>query len=631
MHCVDERAIALQDRELKPAQIAVAILLISVMTMLLSVALQPGAFTTSIGSLIERPLALLLNWLPIALTIVLGYFVLGNPFWGSAAPSLIWLILSYANLLKIEGRDDALVPADIALIREALTAASSYNLDLHLPLLLSVVAYIAVLTALGFFIKAPKLRFVVRLALSGIMLALLALSLTFVYPNKDIYNNFSVPSRYNIPSVFNTLGFNYCFLYNLNLYPVDKPEGYNKTEVEEWIDEYANSAVNDNEASDATTAPNVIMVMGEAFSDLSNEDVFCWESENENPIYKYNLLTKSDRAISGHIVVSNISAGTANTEFDILTGMPTNMISDATTSSFRVINRSTPTIASALSTTCYSTAFLHPGNSWFYNRSSVYRHFGIEDQTFINDFEHKSTIADGLITDEAFLEQLKDEIEGNQSPQFIYSVSIQNHQAYTYKKYADETAPAPVSAELSDKAMEYLSVYLRGAEDTSEMVYELAKYIDTLSEPTVLVFFGDHLPNLGENNLAYSELGLSVGNTDTPTNTLSAYETPYLIYGNTAYCATTDFQSDVKALELPSNNLINSNYLGAMVLELIGQTELDPYFDFLNEARRVLPVFRERENVYMAGDGTISSEISNELYSNVIKKIDWWEYYRLRG
>ena len=599
------------------------ILALSVISGLFSVGIQPGDYQQSIQDILDRDPLIYLNLFPILATIILAYFVSGNVFWGASVSSLIWLILSYINLLKIEGRDDALVPADIGLAKEALNAATSYSLNLHLGLLIGILLYCGVLLALGFFLKSPNPHYLIRIGSSVGVIGIFALMMIFVYPSKELYNSFPVPSQYNIPSVFNTLGFNYCFLHNANLYPVDKPEGYSKATVEQWAEEYTVPQVI------PTVKPNIIMVMGEAFSDLSNDEVFDWQTEQDNPAYLYNHLTQSEQAISGHIVVSNIAAGTANTEFDILTGMPTTMVGEGTTSSFRVVHKSIPTVASALKEVGYETRFMHPGYSWFYNRSSVYRYFGIEQQTFNDAFDlEKDTIA-GLVSDKAFLRQLKTEIEQGGYPQFIYSVTIQNHQAYNYAKYPDPTDPVPLKKEISEEGMEYLSVDLRGVQDTSEMLYELVDYLEQSDEPTLLIFFGDHLPNLGSDYLAYRELGLSVGQDGTPEEIFSSYETPFLIYANTAYCASTDFTAAKENLQLSNEALINNHYLGAMTLELAGFEGLDPYFDFLNDARRILPAFREGEKVYLS-DNAFSDTVPNEICADIIGKIDWWEYYRLK-
>ena len=599
------------------------ILLFTLSTTVLSVAVQPGSVYQSLYDIISRPITVFLNTFPILILVALGYFIAGNVFYGASVTSLIALLLSYVNLLKIEGRDDAFVPADIPLFREAMSAASSYDLDLHIPLLLFLIFYCALIFTIGVFIKTPRPRVWWRVASGVVVAAAFLLSMKFVYPDKDRYNELiaTTPAMYNIPSVFNTLGFNYCFLYNVNLYPVDKPEGYSDAQIKNWEKEYAKTPA-------GTDSPNIIMVMGEAFSDISNEDVFAWENDEQNPAYKYNLLANSERAVSGHIVVSNIAAGTANTEFDILTGTPTTMLSDTTTSSFRVVNKPVSTVASVLRDKGYSTAFMHPGDSWFYNRSSVYKYFGVDNQTFIEAFDINVDTTGGLVTDEAFLRELKKVIANNNSPQFVYSVTIQNHQSYSYAKYADISPAVPLDRPISDMSMEILSTYMRGVRDTSEMIYQLAEYLDTLSEPTLLVFFGDHLPNLGDS--VYNELGLPMANALSTEDVLATYTTPYMIYGNTAYCDSHDMQAVANDCQIQQGGTVNNIYLGAMTLDLAGFSGADPYFDFLNYARRELPVFRTKENAYQLKDGTFTDALTDPSHLDIIKKIDHWQYYKIR-
>lgn len=599
------------------------ILLVTLMTTVLSVAVQPGSVYQSLYDIVSRPITIILNTFPVLVLVTLGYFISGNVFYGASVTSLIALLLSYVNLLKIEGRDDAFVPADIPLFREAMSAASSYDLDLHIPLLLFLIFYCGIIFAIGIFLKTPRPRIIWRVASGVVVVTAFLLSMKFVYPDKDRYNKLieTTESMYNIPSVFNTLGFNYCFLYNVNLYPVDKPDGYSDAQVKEWEKEYAKTY----EESDS---PNIIMVMGEAFSDISNDDVFAWENEEQNPAYKYNLLANSDRAVSGHIVVSNIAAGTANTEFDILTGTPTTMLSDTATSSFRVVNKPVTTVASVLRDKGYSTAFMHPGDSWFYNRSSVYKYFGVDNQTFNEAFDKNVDTTGGLVTDEAFLRELKKVIAGNKSPQFVYSVTIQNHQSYGYSKYADIPPAVPLKTQISDASMEVVSTYMRGVRDTSEMIYQLAEYLDTLSEPTLLVFFGDHLPNLGDG--VYNELGLPMADAVGTKDVLATYTTPYMIYGNTAFCENRDMRSLAETHEITQGGRINNIYLGAMTLELAGFSGADPYFDFLSYARRELPVFRTKENAYQLKDGSYTDTLTDPKHLDIVKKIDHWQYYKIR-
>lgn len=608
---------------MKPWLTVLALFGVSGFITLFSVWIQPGSFVESMRTFYHQPLLIPLNWFPALVLTAIAYFLTKNLFWGAAISGGVLSLLSYINLLKIEGREDPLIPSDITLIREAINAVGEYQLYMHYGKLLAIAALVAVAVVLGCYIKSSCLRRPWRLLCAAATLVVFLLSVQFVYRDKDLYNSFSVPYAYNIPSVFNTLGFNYCFLYNYDLYPVDKPEGYSKGEVEEWIE-------SDTDAYEIPEVqPNVIMVMCEAFTDLSAEDMFDY-TEEDNPLRDYYTVANSDRAVSGHIVVSNYGAGTANTEFDVLTGMQTNMIGEGTTSSFRVIRKETTSIASLLAENGYSTFFMHPGQSWFYNRTSVYNRLGISDQIFVdafNETDYKGT----MISDEAFLDELKQDLQTRlieaDDPLFAYTVTIQNHQSYTYSKYPDKPEDVPLTVEVSDSTMETLSVYMEGIRDSSAMLLELTEYLDAIDEPTVLVFFGDHRPNIGT---ADTELGLSFNQFDTTENTVSTYSTPYLIWSNQAYADAVDLDAAYERLQLPENGLLSDNYLGAVVLQLIGGTGQDAFFDYLNALRLELPVICYRESTYCLGDGTHTNTLTADQQA-LIDKLSKWTYYNLKG
>ena len=149
------------------------------------------------------------------------------------------------------------------------------------------------------------------------------------------------------------------------------------------------------------------MVMCEAFTDLPNASAFTY-TEEENPIAAYNRLAES--TLSGHLIVSNTGAGTANTEFDVLTGMMTNRIGTGTTSAFRTVHRNTDSIPRMLNEAGYRTFFMHPGQNWFYNRESVYTYLGISDQVFQDAFDPSDYLGE-WISDEAFLRVLEQSLD----------------------------------------------------------------------------------------------------------------------------------------------------------------------------------------------------------------------------
>lgn len=592
---------------------------LSVFAGLLALWLQRGSFTATLQCFFDAPMLFALNFWPMVVCVALFYCLIGNVFYSGALTTLLWGVLSYVNLVKVEARGDPFVPGDILLLTEGVEAVGSYELNLHWARLGLLIVCCLVLAALGAVLRSPKPKLRWRI-IGGVGAAgLFALSMATVYSDKELYQNLPGPDRSNVPQVFESFGFPYCFLYNFNLYPVDVPDGYSRQEAEGYESAYL------QEQTIPEVQPNILFVMCEAFTDLPNEEVFTY-SDEENPIAFYNSLAAREDTLSGHLVVSNVGAGTANTEFDILTGMSTNTIGNGTTSAFRVVHRNTDTLARMLEDVGYSSYFMHPGLNWFYNRESVYAYFGMEDQTFSEAFgaeDYKGS----WVADSAFLEVLEENLLLRQSggPLVAYTVTIQNHQAYTYSKYGFQPEPAQVSVEVSQTVEEYLSVYMEGLRDSDQMLKGLTEFLDAQEEPYLLVFFGDHQPTLGADRQAYRELGLYAD--ETVEERIWAYEVPFLIWGNEAYHETADLMEDAAAIGAEKGMTISSNYLGSMTLRLAGFQGLDGYFDYLEQMRQELPVCSIYG--YLTDDGTWYGEIPEALAN--WEHTRWkWQYYRLK-
>lgn len=594
--------------------LAVACVLFSVTVL----AIQPGALSETLAMFWKDKILFPLNGFPICVVLLLAYCAFGDPFIAAGVGGLIVNLMSYVNLVKTDCRNDPFVPGDFALIREAMNAAGEYTLDLHWGVLLGILALSAACFVTTHFVRAEKPRWYVRVAGALVLLGGFCASIPVVYRKTGFYElRGNGMDKANVPEVFRLCGFPYCFLHNYDLYSVEKPEGYDAEEME------ALAASARSEYTEPAVRPNVIFLMCEAYTDLSDEEVFDY-AEADNPTYGFHVLASSDRARSGHIVVSNFGAGTANTEFDVLTGIQTNMLSStANTSAFRVLRKSINALPRAYARAGYATYFMHPGYRWFYNRENVYRYFGVEELVFnevYTDADKKGT----MISDKAFLEHLTADLStrlSTETPLFAYAVTIQNHQAYPYSKYGFEPEQPPLKTSISDESTETLSVYLEGVRDSTAMLTELCDWLDSREEPILLVFYGDHRPTLGQDYAAYRELGLSVGKTDSAESILSTYETPYLIWANEAYAPYCDFD----AAELPET--LSSNYLGAAVYELTGMTGLDPYFDTLAEYRRTLPVISH--DCWLDVDGTLLTAL-DDAQSAVPDLLAQWKYYRLK-
>ena len=603
-----------------PLTLACAVLLSGGIT-LLALWCQPNALRTVLSGFLRQPLLIVLNALPVGLLVLAGTFLLRNVFFSAAAVNLIVCGLSVANRVKIEVRDEPVFPRDFALLKEVGSAVRSYDIRYPVAAIAAVLVITALLILAGLYANCAPLRlgmqeWAVRVLGTLGSIAVLAGLILTVYASNDLYNSFRTTNPYYIPSVFNELGFPYCFCHQFTTYPVDRPDGFSKSEAAAW---------ETGDVSGQGAEVSVIMVMNEAFSDLTDAPVFTYGAADD-PLPNLHALRQDPHALSGSIVVPGFAGGTANTEFDVLTGMQTNALSASTTSSFRVVNRNLDSLFRVFAADGYDTAFLHPGDDWFYNRENVYHWLGAEETRFVDELENLE-YKGRWVTDDSLAAQIEDAYAASNAPLFHFTTTIQNHMSYTADKYgADyDYPPLKVSVPLSEEVRTLLEVYIEGARDADAMLGRLHRYFAAQKDPVVLIFWGDHLPYLGDNRLAYAELGLDAAGEDGQReNPFSPYETPYVIWANDAAAAALDWENAVKSLDLPDT--VSASFFGAAVLELTGRGDSSPWFAFLNELRREIPVVQKSD--YRLVDGEDVTALSTDQDAQ-IQKWRRWSYYKL--
>ena len=618
--------------QLSPAAALLAAVLLTGFYTVLCLCLQPGSYFAVSGvQLLQLPVLIILNALPIGLTLLAAAFLLGNVFWSAALTGTFWCTLSIANRIKIECRDEPVFPRDFYLLKEVGSAVSDYDIQWPWVHIAIVVLCAVVFAVAGYVVrcrlpKLPRVRDVfVRLGGAALSATVLVVLILTVYSSNTLYNLFRVSNDYYVPAVFNEMGFPYCFCHHFTTYLVERPDGYNRREAEVWDSAQPTAAAENKNV-------HVIMVMNEAFSDLTDWDSFTYTAEND-PLAAYHALQNSAYAFSGHIVVPNFAAGTANTEFDVLTGMQTQFLGQGTTSAMRTVNRNLDSLHRVFRADGYATSYLHPGDDWFYNRENVLRWFGAEETLFVDempDLDYKGR----WVTDVSLVELIRQrfaESVANGETVFSYITTIQNHMSYTTDKYGADYSFPPVETALplSDDVASLLSVYIEGVRDADAMLGLLADSFSRSEEPVVLVFFGDHLPYLGDNRTGYQELGSDAALAeDQAQNRYAAYETPYIVWANEAAARELDWDNAVSALELPDDNRISASFLGQVILELTGRSDDSPWFSYLGELRRELPVVQPAACLTAQGSTVLRTELADHQ-QQLVNKMHRWSYYKL--
>lgn len=599
-----------------------AVLLAGCIT-LLALWCQPNALRSVLVIFKAQPTLIVLNAMPVGLLLLIFTCLFRNVFFGAALTNLIVCGFSVANRVKIEVRDEPVFPRDLALLKEVGAIVSDYDISYPWGAIGIVVIASLLLVVLGVFIRCKPFPLARLRGWFGSLLGIIAsgavlVSLIFtVYASNDLYNSFKVSNAYYVPAVFNELGFPYCFCHQFTTYPVDKPDGFSKGQAELWEQEAAPQ-------KGEKQPVNVIMVMNEAFSDITDHEAFAFDETNE-PLPNLQAMRQDPHAVTGHIVVPNFAAGTANTEFDVMTGIQTNALSATTTSAMRVVNRNLDSLFRVYGENGYHTSYFHPGDNWFYNRENVLAWMGAEETRFTNGMENMETKG-RWVTDQYLVGQIQNEFEetvADGNTLFHYMTTIQNHMSYTPDKYGEGYSypDVPLNISVSGHVETLLKVYIEGARDADAMLGELKSYFSVQEEPVVLVFFGDHLPYLGDNQVGYEELGMAA---EPYWAELASYETPFVIWANDTAFEMLDWSA---AVELPET--ISASFLGAAVLELTGHSSDSSWFSFLNDLRREFPVVQK--NTAVLSDGTVANPVLlDDQPSATLEKWRQWSYYKLK-
>ena len=229
--------------------------------------------------------------------------------------------------------------------------------------------------------------------------------------------------------------------------------------------------------------PNIIVVLSESYSDL--RDVLSIET-NINPYRFFDEFKKQTRW--GKLYVSAFGGATANVEFELLTGCNTAFFPTGIIPYNWYIQNEFPSLFSTLKAHGYSTLTIHPYMSSFWNREKIYEYFGAEESYWDTDFKNPEMLR-GYISDKENYRFLIDRFEEKEpgKPIFIFNITMQNHSPYTLD------LPSVVKVKLEETYPE-LEQYLDLTKITGEETEKLIEYFRTVKEPTIIVFFGDHLP-----------------------------------------------------------------------------------------------------------------------------------------
>lgn len=573
-------------------QAVVFLLVMSLALAIFLLLLQPLPFSYIIDvTLANRGLNLFLNWLPIFLAMAFLYFIGFGAAAASTVTGAVFLFLGTANRFKILLRNDPLLPWDLFLGGEVMGIARSFGQGTVIIGVILTLLYVLAAIIAAIIIRSKKLDIKFR-AVGAISCILLAAILNSpLYNNANITNSLEIRGNiWNQVNQFNSRGFVYSFIHAFNTMRIETPDGYNRAAVLARINQGDTSGI---DRLQGTEKPHIIMIMGEAFSEMALLPYFDFTGFTD-PLENWREL--KTESIHGEIFVPNIGGGTADTEFDVLTGLNTRQFRGSPFG-FRMINSEFESMASILNSIGFRSEFMHPGYDWFYNRQNVYRDLGFQRLVFIDEFEGIPT--KGMYINEhdtinRVMEMFYEHrINSPNLPYFHFAITIQNHGPYTDKYRYDGPLTEPnftTSLDVLEIDMNSISNYFHGLADADVELRRLTDYLRDLEEPVVLVYFGDHLPAF--NRRIYDIFYPDIYEPGSFEDLTRLFRLPFIIWFNDAAKELYEINHPLDLVD-DENILFSSSFLGAYVLEVLGIRNISPFWDFLKEFRHQFPIITE--------------------------------------
>lgn len=456
------------------------------------------------GYILGSPLVFLYNSLIILSTLSIVLLFKRRTFLFTLI-STIWLGFGVTNGIILSNRVTPFTATDLTLADLGLGMISKY-LSPFTTTLIAILLGVVVLGIIVLFFKGPKYK--EKLNYKKNILIITSVW-AFLFLSTKIALGFNIIASYfgNIAFAYEDYGFPYCFSNTLLNTGIDKPKDYSEEKIASISDLISSNNLNnklgnnnillaskDGGLNNETNSdkPNIVMVQLESFFDPT---LVKYLQFSQDPVPNFRKL--KENFSSGYLTVPSVGAGTANTEFEVLTGMSLQFFGPGEYPYKTILKESTAeSVNYDLKELGYSTHAIHNNKGTFYGRNSVFSQLGFDTFTSleymnVEEYTPKDWAKDFYLTDEIL--KCLNSTEGSD---FVYTISVQAHGDYPSEPIL-ENPQIKVSGLPDEATTNSFTYYINQVYEVDQFIGELVETLSNIDEDTVLVLFGDHLPTLG--------------------------------------------------------------------------------------------------------------------------------------
>ncbi|MEK5474267.1 LTA synthase family protein [Bacillus sp. FSL R9-9863] len=547
----------------------------------------------------------ILSFVVIYAIYILVYNLIGKVFLSIVLTSCTLVILCIVNYLKLIFRGDPLYPSDFTQITHMQSVIPMvmdyFSWSYIFVIIVSIVACIVAGIYMRRYIQNVKIHLGIRaLLVVGSIFVLYAYgNFANTFMNKVFQKSGVDFVLWNQNENYASNGFVLGFISNLDTTVMEKPKNYSKENMLQIANDIKKQYSGNIGNQKKKEKPNIIFVMSESFWDPTKVTNL---SFSEDPVP--NLHHYIENFPGGQTISPTFGGNTANVEFEALTSYSMSLLKPGSIPYQQVITnkKEVPSIPTALKKEGYYTSAIHSFGRTFFKRDDVYKVLGF-DKFNAEDTMENVDIDGDYISDLAMSKEIIAELEEQKQPTFIHAVTMQNHFPFTEGRFGENLIE--ISGLENEESKGELETYTEGLRRSDEALQYLIEQLDNLDRPTLLVFFGDHLPSLGTNKSFYKENGY-ITNEKTPSERLAMAQTPLLMYAN---------------FDMPNDNLglVSPIHFSNLIFDYAGLNK-SLFYQFLSELYKEIPVLRDELKVDKNG------EVINDLTK---KQKEMLEQYKM--
>ena len=448
-------------------------------------AISRHSFTDAWTYMTGKPLVFAYNAGLIFTTSLIVYLFRRRTFW-RVLVSIFWLLLGIINGVILANRVTPFTGPDLHLLTDGMAVLNKYLPSWGVVVALIVLG-VLVLILLSLLVKGPKyqrkVKFRYDLLLVVVGIAAFVGITQLALEKRELSNYFG-----NIAFAYEDYGYPYCLGVTIFNTGISCPRDYSEEEIER-IEKTEDNLPATNEKNQ----PNILFLQLESFFDPT---LVNYLKISEDPIPTFRKLMKEYS--SGYYKVPAVGAGTANTEFESITGMSLHYFGPGEYPYKSILKETTCESAPyVLKNLGYSTHAVHNNEANFYGRRGIFPNLGFDTFTsaeYMAEENDKNPL--GWTKDEVLTDEIIKCLDSTEGPDYVYTISTQGHGAYPEEQLIDdpEITVTGAATEAQNNQWEY---YCNEIHEMDKFVKELTDALADYPEDVILVMYGDHLPTMG--------------------------------------------------------------------------------------------------------------------------------------